>query len=287
MNRIIFSAKIGSIAYGTNLEEKPGDIDILAVVIEDILSCIGISKLSGDNALLTEDSLTEPTFPPAEHWSYKKTLDNDQELDWVGNSLRKYFMMIRKGNPAAITALFAPQECLMVDTAIGRAARRVGETLIGLNVYSSFRGFANNLRHQVIRGSDAPARLNRESLVQEFGFDTKAGYHAVCLAHQGKELLTTGKLTLPMDPEIRNLCLDIRRGKLKVEQVLALIDAGISELDLAFERAKKKGLLLEEPDTAEAEDFLVSTYMRHWDYAEGHNRSTASQFYSLGVPWDK
>ena len=46
-----------------------------------------------------------------------------------------------------------------------------------------------------------------------YGFDTKYAMHMLRLGFQGVELLTTGRLSLPMREPERSFLLDVRRGK--------------------------------------------------------------------------
>jgi len=47
-----------------------------------------------------------------------------------------------------------------------------------------------------------------------YGFDTKYAMHMLRLGFQGVELLTTGRLSLPMREPERSYLLDVRRGRL-------------------------------------------------------------------------
>ena len=72
--------------------------------------------------------------------------------------------------------------------------------------------------------------------------DWKSMYHAVRVAHEAVELLTTGKLTFPR-PE-RKLLLNIRQGSVIFEVIQELIEEGLAQV----EQAGSDSLLPAEPD---------------------------------------
>jgi hypothetical protein len=61
-------------------------------------------------------------------------------------------------------------------------------------------------------------------------FDTKYAMHMLRLGFQGVELLTTGRLSLPMREPARSFLLDVRRGKVSEQECLTR--AGELEKDL-------------------------------------------------------
>lgn len=60
----------------------------------------------------------------------------------------------------------------------------------------------------------------RPELVEKYGWDTKTGYHALRLAIQGTQLMTTGRIDLPMRDDDREFLLDVRHGKYTREWVI-------------------------------------------------------------------
>ena len=70
----------------------------------------------------------------------------------------------------------------------------------------------------------AGAHTNRPELVAAHGYDTKYAMHALRLGLQGIELLTTGRITLPVPPPHRDTLRAVRRGDLRLAEVLALVN---------------------------------------------------------------
>jgi hypothetical protein len=93
-----------------------------------------------------------------------------------------------------------------------------------------------------------------------YGFDTKYAMHMLRLGFQGVELLTTGRLSLPMrDPE-RSYLLDVRRGKVSEQECLTR--AGELERELADLATSSP--LPPAPDEARVEEWVLDAYRRSW-----------------------
>ncbi|EPQ73149.1 nucleotidyltransferase domain-containing protein [Mycobacterium marinum] len=113
--------------------------------------------------------------------------------------------------------------------------------------------------------------LRGPELIEIYGFDTKFAYHAVRLGIQGVELLTTGRITLPIPEPSRSWLHDLRLGKINKQTVLDYLDALRNELVARTVSAD----LPDQCDHDRLNRWLVSTYQQWWD-AHGVNpqRST-------------
>lgn len=80
------------------------------------------------------------------------------------------------------------------------------------------------------------------------------------LGFQGVELLTTGRLSLPMQEPARSFLLDVRRGR--VNEQACLTRAGELEQELADLATTSP--LPERPDEARIEEWVVGAYRRRW-----------------------
>jgi hypothetical protein len=86
--------------------------------------------------------------------------------------------------------------------------------------------------------------------------------HVVRLGHQGIELLTTGRLTLPMPEPARSEIMAIRRGERSEAEVVAEIERVEREL----ERANEESPLRDEPDHETVNAFVVDAYRDAWSW---------------------
>jgi hypothetical protein len=79
---------------------------------------------------------------------------------------------------------------------------------------------------QAAMTSSSGAHTNRPELVATHGYDTKYAMHALRLGLQGVELLTTGRITLPVPEPDRAYLRSVRRGERSLAEVLdAIADA--------------------------------------------------------------
>jgi uncharacterized protein len=85
--------------------------------------------------------------------------------------------------------------------------------------------------------------------------------HALRIAHQGAELLTTGRITLPMAEPARSSLRRVRAGEVPLDAVLDDLD----EATAALERASEDEALPERSDVARVGAFVVRAYRSAWD----------------------
>lgn len=84
--------------------------------------------------------------------------------------------------------------------------------------------------------------------------------HSLRIAYQGIELITTGRISLPVSDEGRDHLMAVRRGELPLAQVVADLHDKTSELEQALLRAD----LRESADDGAIDAFLVGAYERAW-----------------------
>lgn len=104
------------------------------------------------------------------------------------------------------------------------------------------------------------AHTNRPELVAVHGYDTKYAMHALRLGIQGVELLTTGRITLPVPEPARSHLQAIRRGDIPLTEVVAAIDQ--AEADL--KRLAENSAIPPQPDRAWVDRWLHRAYTEHW-----------------------
>lgn len=68
---------------------------------------------------------------------------------------------------------------------------------------------------------EVKAHTNRPELVAVHGYDTKFAMHALRLGVQGVELLTSGRITLPVPDPDGSYLHQIRRGEIALAEVIA------------------------------------------------------------------
>ena len=104
--------------------------------------------------------------------------------------------------------------------------------------------------------------MNRPELIAAHGFDTKYAMHVVRLGYQGIELLTTGRLTLPMPEPVRSRIMQIRLGERTEDEVVAEIE----DVERRLIEASAASPLPERPDHERVNEFVVETYREAWGW---------------------
>jgi hypothetical protein len=109
------------------------------------------------------------------------------------------------------------------------------------------------------------AHTNRPELVALHGYDTKYAMHALRLGYQGVELLTTGRITLPVPEPHRAYLRSIRRGEVNLDEVIDAVSAAEAELT----RLKESSTLPDEPDRHWVDEWLHRSHLTYWAQLEG------------------
>lgn len=181
------------------------------------------------------------------------------DIDLVIYSLRKWTRLAAAGNPTVLMLLFVPNHEIVVDSEVGRELRANSDMFLSKDVAARFIGYMVSQRDQML-GVKGKKHTNRPELVEKYGFDTKFAYHMLRLGIQGIEILTTGKVNLPMKDEHRAYLKDVRAGKYRKEDVLAYAEALLAELRELEETVD----LPNKPDLDRLNRWLVDTYTEHW-----------------------
>jgi uncharacterized protein len=183
------------------------------------------------------------------------------DLDLVSYSLRKWLKLAVAGNPTVLLLLFSPEDSLSVCTERGRALRDLRPAIISKQAGPRYLGYLWSQKERLL-GVRGQKRVKRPELVAAHGFDTKYAMHVVRLGYQGIELMTTGRLTLPLGEPTRSQVMAIRRGEHSENEVLAEIDRVEDELSAAVEHSG----LPESPDYERVDAFIVDSYRQSWGW---------------------
>lgn len=153
------------------------------------------------------------------------------DLDVVIYSARKWARLALGGNPTVLIPLFTPDAETMVRTAAACELVDNAHRFVSKLAADRFLGYLDAQRQAIT--SQSGAHTNRPELVAIHGYDTKFAAHALRLGIQGVELLTHGRMNLPMLDEHRDHLRAVRRGEIPLNTVLSRIahyEAQITEL---------------------------------------------------------
>lgn len=222
---VVLMVETGSLVYGTNLPGQ-GDIDLFGVAVMPPSDVLGMSpfksmvwRTAGVSARSTDD-------------------DTDQAV----HSLRKFLSLCAAGNPSIVQNLWTPREHILSTLEVAEVIRRRRHGFITKKAGYRFLGYMNRQRLRMIdsrRDEDDPLkrapRSNRPELVDKYGYDTKFAMHMLRLGIQGHELLTRGRLTLPMAANHREVLLSVRRGEWDYDALIELSHEVYGDLEQEIE----------------------------------------------------
>jgi hypothetical protein len=242
----ILLVEVGSTAHGTGL---PGgeDYDQMGVVVEGPEEVLGLD----DRGFRTVMQRTQP----------EGIRSGPGDVDRTLYSLRRFVRLAASGNPSILMALWAPID---YSTSHGEALQALGESFVGRHVVPRYRGYMKSQASRLLgaRGGGHGRRGGgqRHELVVEHGFDTKYAMHCARLGFQCLELLTSGRLTLPIEGEPAEWLRAVRRGDVAFSEWW---DRALA-LDARLERLQRDDRYPEGPAVAAIDRWMIATHQLVW-----------------------
>jgi hypothetical protein len=187
------------------------------------------------------------------------------DLDINIYSLRKFARLALNGNPSIITLFFVPPTEIVTVNKFGHELLRMAPSFISKEAGPRFIGYLHAQRRSMLSHEGKGRDVTRPELIEKYGWDTKFGGHMIRLGMQGKELLETGRLTLPMHEWQRDLIKEIRTGQHSMQDVLDMAERLESQLlELMVTTS-----LPEHPDRDAVNAWLIDAYQETWGYHDG------------------
>ncbi len=180
------------------------------------------------------------------------------DLDVIVYSARKWCRLALAGNPTVLIPLFVPDSETMVRSTEGCELVDNAERFVSKLAAERFIGYLKSQRDAMT--GEQGAHTNRPELVAIHGYDTKFAAHALRLGIQGVELLTQGRMHLPMLDEHRSYLLSVRRGEVGLGDVLDRINAYEGQLIDLSESAS----VPDQPDRAWVDTWLHRAHTGYW-----------------------
>jgi predicted nucleotidyltransferase len=238
---LILRTTVGSVVHGLS---NPGtdDRDEMGVCIEPPEYLLGFRRF--------------------EHFVYRTQPEGmpsgPGDLDLTVYGLRRYCRLALKGSPTVLLPLFVTGEHVVACTALGAELQALAPAFRSWAAGRAFLGYLDAQRKGLI--GERHATRTRE-LSAEHGYDTKYAMHALRIAYQGIELLTSGRISLPVPEPERSELRAVRSGDVPLDEVLATLDRVTAELAGACDTPG----LPAQSDVAAVDAFVVSAYRRAWD----------------------
>lgn len=180
------------------------------------------------------------------------------DLNVVVYGARKWCRLALEGRPAALLALFAAEGDVVYQNCAGAELVANAHRFVSGLAAESFLG---HLRSQKLAMAGEPgAHTGRSELVARHGYDTWFAMHALRLGLQGVELLTTGRITLPVPEPGLSRLKAIRQGELSLKEVVEDVAAVEEEL-VALRRNSD---VPQQPDRQWVDDWLHRSHVDYW-----------------------
>jgi predicted nucleotidyltransferase len=247
----ILAGEYGSTALGVNSDES--DTDVMAVAVEPRRFVTGVQRYAGER------------HSSAGSTNGMNNRSGKDDIDVHVHGLRKFAIGAGMGNPTFYVALFLP-EYEVLDN-LGSVLLENRHLFFSKHVPSRFLGYLQSQRRGLLNEPGGPAV--RKHLVEQYGFDVKFAYHMVRLGWQGLEASrTAGHITMPFSGEQLRYLLDIRSGKVTVEEILDLCDGIEAQLDREIQSGEHRETADWEK-ISEVTDFIYEAAWSKFSYPSG------------------
>lgn len=226
----ILMVEVGSTAHGTGIAGGE-DHDQLAVVVETPDQLLGLDQ----HGFKTVMQRTQP----------EGSRSGPGDIDRTLHSLRRLVRMAANGNPSILMTMWAPVE---FSTPLGLELQALGEAFIGRHVVPRYRGYMRSQALRLLGGVDSQ------------NYDTKYAMHCARLGFQCLELLSTGKLELPIQGEPADGLRAVRYGQVDFntwwERAL--------DLDAQLEAIGQDHSIRPDADRARINTWSIEAHQRSW-----------------------
>lgn len=244
----ILRVQVGSGVLGTAIAGTD-DRDEMGICIEPPEYVIGLryfEQYENHTAWQRADSLRARSGPG--------------DLDINIYSLRKYLRLALDGNPSILTVLFTPEKDIVTSTPLGRELLAMTPSIVSKSAGPKYLGYLMAQRTRMLSRDGKGKDVTRPELIEKYGFDTKYAGHMLRLGLQGIELMETGRLTLPLPPDDRQLVREIRTGRYTMQEALKMAEDTEERLKDAIRNSE----LPERPDREALDPWLVRAYTKTW-----------------------
>jgi hypothetical protein len=259
----VLRAQVGSGVHGTSISGQD-DRDEMGLCLEPPAFVTGLARVPA--GLGSAASVEFEQYQRHTVWDSPGGLANRSgagDLDVVVYSARKWARLALSGNPSVLLLLFVPDEEVVYRDEAGAELTANASRFVSRLAAQRFLGYLQAQRAAMT--GEVGAHTNRPELVAEHGYDTKYAMHALRLGLQGIELLTTGRISLPVpEPHLGHLRA-VRRGEVPLREVLDAVD----DAEQRLTALQTSSAVPPEPDRAWVDDWLHRSYLAFWAAGEG------------------
>jgi hypothetical protein len=239
----ILIVEVGSTAHGTGL---PGheDHDETVIWMEPPAQVFALR----DHELRATTQRTQP----------EGISSGPQDTDRMLYSVRRFLTLASSGNPSILLVLWAP---IIRSTEAGDSLRELAPAFVGRHLVARYRGY---MQAQVDRLLGLRGGRHGRFRDDNAGYDTKYAMHAARLGYQGIELLTTGKLVLPVGGESGEWLRAVRRGEISQEDWASRVQ----ELDRRLAELAEDRRIAAKADRARIVAWSADAHLAAWSRSD-------------------
>jgi len=256
---LILRVQVGSGVHGTSISGQD-DRDEMGICLEPARFVTGLARVpagidAGDREVEFEQYQRHTV------WDAPGGLANRSgagDLDVVVYSARKWCRLALDGNPTVLLLLFVPDEEVVFRNEVGAELVANASRFVSRLAADRFLGYLRSQKAAMT--GEVGAHTNRPELVATHGYDTKFAMHALRLGVQGVELLSSGRITLPVPEPHRTRLRAIRRGEVDLDEVIAAVE----EAERSLEALRAGSDLPDQPDRAWVDDWLHRSHLDYW-----------------------
>jgi uncharacterized protein len=256
---MILRVQVGSGVHGTSIAGQD-DRDEMGLCLEPPQFVTGLARVPNGNRGLSP-SVRFDQYERHTAWDRPGGVANRSgagDLDVIIYSARKWARLALAGNPTVLLVLFVPDEEVVFRNEAGAELTANAYRFVSQQAASRYLGYLRGQKAAMT--GQAGAHTNRPELVAVHGYDTKYAMHALRLGLQGIELLTTGRITLPVPEPHRGYLRSIRRGEVPLNEVIN----AIADVEARLARLHDSQAVSEHPDRRWVDDWLHRSYLDFW-----------------------
>lgn len=256
---LILRVQVGSGVHGTSIDGQD-DRDEMGICLEPARLVTGVARVpsgvNGEGPRLRFEQYERHTA-----WDRPGGVANRSgagDLDVVVYSARKWARLALAGNPTVLLVLFVPDTDVVHRDPVGAELVANAHRFVSRHAAERFLGYLRAQRAGMT--GESSARTNRPELVALHGYDTKYAMHALRLGIQGVELLSTGRITLPVPQPQRDYLRAVRRGEVPLTDAVKAVDDAEEQL-LALHDSDR---VPAHPDSDWVNDWLHRAHLNYW-----------------------
>jgi uncharacterized protein len=256
---MILRVQVGSGVHGTSVAGQD-DRDEMGLCLEPPEFVTGLARVP-NGIRGVGPSVVFEQYERHTAWDRPGGVNNRSgagDLDVVIYSARKWARLALAGNPTVLLVLFVPDEEVVFRNDAGTELVRNGHRFVSRLAAGRFLGYL--AAQKAAMTGHAGAHANRPELVAVHGYDTKHAMHALRLGLQGIELLSTGRITLPVPEPDRAYLRSIRRGERPLEEVIT----AVTEAEARLAELQHSAAVPDQPDRRWVDDWLHRSYLNFW-----------------------